>query len=337
MQEPQDSDLAEAEAKNQRGLERRGNAGLRKEIQEARRIYDPAVEKEWGLKYRNFSSDHMRRAYKVFAEAQHDPFNKVPNWAMVVVKNVGRKFIEQGITPEQEFAKIDITGDGVLDRAEVRRMLMTVVPGLGDQEIATVIDVLDEDKSNLITLDELTRVMFGRKPKKEKKGQDKASARGSSSQKSASDDIEDAIGPVHLHRTPVHRVTRHPPATIEGWDHLRKDPQFKEERELLKEKDKAMFKRIGKDLCLSPRPMTNVPGSTPKYTNFGGGGDTNRFRGYQWRKDLLSSGSFEELAASSVPDPGGLDIKPGYHITLAEKCPHFVSPRKINPGQVRPC
>lgn len=307
---------------------RRGNAGLRKDLEQARRIYNPEEEKEWGLKYRNFSSDHMRRAYKVYAEARHDPFNKSPGWSQAVIKKISKKFLDIGVSPEEEFNKLDVSGDGVLNRAEVRNMFLDVLPELGDVEITAVFELLDVDHDDEISLTELTKLFWGKRSGSgghwTKMDAMKRTEQGSEKSKS-SNQSANVNNPAEHHRTPVHRVKRIPPAQVEGWDHLQRGPEYKQEADLLKDRDTTMFKRLGAQLSLSPR-QTNMDQS--KYSNFGGGADTDRFRKNQFRKDEMSqvgAVSTISMAPSSVPDPGGLDIKPGYHIELTRVCPHYAS------------
>jgi len=318
-------------------LAHRGNAGLRKDIKEAQRIYDPEVDKEWKLKYRNFSSYHMRRAVKVFQEARHDPFNKSPEWGREVVKRVGRHFIAQGISPEAEYAKLDVSHDGSLERAEVRRMLMEVMPDIGDMEIAAIFEIVDKDHSNDISLEELTSVIWGSvpgwNPSAEKDRKEKSSSAGTSSTQTPRGNEEGGTG----HRTPAYRVQRHPPAQIEGWDHLQKDPKFKREADLLQAREHNMFRRIGADLCLSPRPAQELPGTYNKYDHFGGGSDVSRFQKKAWRSHVNHQSecgsSVAEIQSSIIPDPGGPDLKPGYHIQLAQMAPHLApSPRRARYG-----
>lgn len=312
-----------AQEKADAGLSRRGNAGLQKDVEQARRIYDPVVEKEWGLKYRNFSSDHMRRAYRTYAEARHDPFNKSPAWLMSIIRKIGKDMQSQGITAQQEFAKLDISGDGLLERAEVRRLLLSVVPDLGDLELAAIFEVLDEDHSGEVSLEELTHLFFGKNGTGSKWTSKPLPGARSPRPGDTDQAAQDAAG--GQHRTPVHRVKRIPPAQVEGWDHLHRDPKHKMESELLKERDNGMFKRIGGTLCLSPRMHSQMPASVAKYENFGGGGDTAKFHRQQWRKSVRDGEKGGSAASEipSIPDPGGMDIKPGYHIELARLCPQY--------------
>lgn len=302
-----------------KALQRRGK-GLIQDVQDARRIYDPVLEKEWGLKYRNHSSSHMRTAYKTYAEARHDPFNKRPDWTDQIIRRIAREFTAQGITAEEEFARLDVTHDGTLERAEVRRMFLKALPSLGELELAAIFETLDEDRSNEISCEELTHMFW-------KKGA--RIAKSSPAASPASDGSNAETDGVQEHRTPVHRVKRIPPAQVEGWDHLQGKNQFNREADLLKHRELEMFKRIGTDLCLSPRKVAHVPGQCPKYQQFGGGSDTNRFREHQWRKDVgVVGGTSSDAIASTVPDPGGLACKPGYHIELAKHSPHLASPDK---------
>lgn len=323
----------------EQALAHRGNAGLRKDIKEAGRIYDPAVDKEWKLKYRNFSSYHMRRAVKVFQEARHDPFNKSPEWGREVVRRVGRHFIALGITPEDEYAKLDVSHDGSLERAEVRRMLMEVMPDIGDMEIAAIFEIVDKDHSNDISLEELTSVIWGSVPgwlptaEKEKRDRGTGGTASTGSDQYTPRGNEDGTG----HRTPAYRVQRHPPAQIEGWDHLQQNPKFKREADLLQARENSMFRRCGADLCLSPRPAQELPGTYNKYDHFGGGHDTNRFQKKAWRSHVNQQSevgsSVAEIQSSIIPDPGGLDIRPGYHIQLTQMAPHLApSPRRARYG-----
>jgi len=323
---------------------RRGNQALRRDVQEARRIYDPEVEMEWGLKYRNFSGDHMRGAYKVYAEARHDPFNKAPTWIDSVMKKGMKSFAEQGVTVQEEFTRRDQSGNGLLERQEVRRMMLELVPTIGDMEVQAIFDHLDANHDNEVSLNELAK-LFVVKPSRSSVGNrsSRGNASGSNRKLKSGDVSVGAVPPStgqsvvsdvdsgHHHRSPVHRVKRFPPSQIDGYDHLFENAKFKQEADLLQHRDSAMFQRIGAELCLSPRKHADPIGSSQKYSNFGGGADSGRFHLQHWRnnrnkcnQDTNASSTIQSTAGTTIPDPGGIDIKPGYHIELERLAPHLV-------------
>jgi hypothetical protein len=219
--------MAEDSQGGDTALARRANAGLRKDLQQLQRIYDPEQETEWGLKYRNFSSDHMRRAYKTYAEARHDPFNKCPGWTQAVIRKIAKSMADIGISPEDEFAKLDVSGDGVLDRAEVRSMFMDFVPDLSDTEIIAVFDSIDHADKELVSLQELTQLFWGRPTGSGQhvtKGVMEARPLQTTASQMSDAEYSATHGTGGNHRTPVHRVKRIPPAQVEGWEHLRDVP-----------------------------------------------------------------------------------------------------------------
>lgn len=318
---------------------RRRDKKMVTEMQEANRIFNPEQEQQWGLRYRNFSGEHMRNAYRVFAEARHDPFNKDPSWYVSVMRQIAKKLKQRGISdPVTLFRMADLNRDGVLERGEVRKMLMKVIPDLGDMEMMAVFEVLDANHDNEISGDEVAVALFGKRaslrpdvpcssPRVESKSprvESRLPLGGSTLDQgsgiaSGGDRSEISSGSVRdmamKYRTPVHRVVRMPPARLEGWDHLHHTPRFNNESEVMKAKQNDMLKRIGEQIS-SPRVD---PARTYRY--FGGGCDVKRFHVQRWRRE--KEGCSEIV--SSIPDPGGCDIKPGFHVALRAARPELAT------------
>lgn len=280
---------------------------------ETSRIIDPVVEEGWAEKYKNFSAPHMKRAYRAYAVARKDPFNKDPSWGLAVLAKLSRMMKAQGVTPQKLFSRADDNGDGMLDRAEVRRMMLPF--NLSDMEFTAIYDILDSDQSNLVDLSELSEALFGQTFSK-------GVAPGPSPHYNRSIAEVDPKG--SQWRSPVHRVKRLPPAIIEGWDHLHAPPEFRSEADMIQSQGQNLLARVGADLCLSARgrnPAAESKADVHRY--FGGGFDASRFYRAQVADEKRRLGVAPPVA---VPDPG-YEPRPGYHIKLAEVSPQFCSPR----------
>ncbi|CAJ1369097.1 unnamed protein product [Effrenium voratum] len=166
-------------------------------LRDAERVYDPKQERQWEGKYKFFSELKMKVAYRTYARARHDPFNKDPAWGRSVLARFADYCTSNNIKFEDIFAQADLNSDQSLSRPEIKHALHRVLPSLSDQEVIAVFDVIDEDKSGAVSVQEFVAAMdMGKKAKFTKEA-------------------------VERHRNPVHRIKRFPPASIDGWDHLK--------------------------------------------------------------------------------------------------------------------
>lgn len=266
-------------------MERRGNAAMRADLKDAMRSFNAQDQRVWEQKYKFYSADHMKNVYRTFAKARHDPFNKDPSWGTGVFQKYGAALKKKGITMENLCGQADVSGDGTLNRAELKKVLLAGLPSLSDTEVASIFNVLDGDNSNEVSVAE-----FG-------------------------DALKEACGSkavtreaTHRYRNPVHRVRRIAPAIIDGWEHLEGHPKHAKESDLCAEAMRGMVERLDK---VSPRSSSlTATQKVSKYQNFNGGADSDRFRRRDWHtRD-------REASPSAIPDPGP-DVKIGWHAVLA--------------------
>lgn len=276
----------------QAALEKRGNV---KDLEDANRVYSAAEQKKWEQKYKFFSNRGMEKSYKVFARARHDPFNKDPSWGKSILKKVGSACDSRGVRPEELFTGVDITGDGNLNRPEMKKVILSVLPSMSDQELVAIFDTIDEDHSGEVNVEEFLTVL--------KSGM------------AAAGDPEEAKW-----RNPVHRTKRFAPAEIEGWSHLEGPPQFNRLEHLVATQQQSMHTRLMEPMAKSSpaggRPLTSgAPScSDSKYHFFVGGGDAERFRRQKWQKEMRkaeASGTVDDFRSCRLTDPGPIP-RPGW-------------------------
>jgi len=267
-------------------LERRGNAAIRRSLADAARIYDRKAQRSWDQKYKFFSSAHMQDQFKVFARARHDPFNKDPCWSQSIISQVSQTCVIKGVEPEEMLRSTQAASDH-LDRAEMKRVLCSVVPNMSDIEITAIFDFLDTEHSGEVNAKEFCKAIR----------QGKIS--GPVSQKKAD-----------RWRNPVFRVNRMSPARIEGWDHLEGEPCVAPIEKVCESETRELMARLGGELI--SRLQTVKHDSTPKYRYFAGGvgigASTDRFRKEAWRQVREKT---PEVPLLPIPDPG-FDVKPGW-------------------------
>lgn len=288
-------------ARQEQNLIRRSKQ-IAAQVKDAERVYDPVAEATWHKKYKFFSEMKMKATYRTFARARHDPFNKDPAWGKAVLSNVARFCKERGMTAQDVFDAVNSDGDATLNKPEMKKALVRVFPSLSDQECIAIFDVIDEDHSGEVSVDEFAHAMeTGRNAKINKEA-------------------------TKRHRNPVHRIKRLPPARMEGWDHLQ-DPEAvmgtKYEKvgrtanlkEMCTKEANEALGRISDVLMASPRALHHQS-NLPKYYYFGGGADTGRFRRKDYQRSLMSEqDSLSSRTTPEVPelaDPGGLDVRPGF-------------------------
>eukprot|EP00929_Paragymnodinium_shiwhaense_P024416 TRINITY_DN15027_c0_g1_i1.p1 TRINITY_DN15027_c0_g1~~TRINITY_DN15027_c0_g1_i1.p1 ORF type:complete len:470 (+),score=95.10 TRINITY_DN15027_c0_g1_i1:68-1477(+) len=243
------------------------------------------LESTWRNKYKFFSGKHMTgTGFNVYARARKDPFNKDPSWGRSIVRRVANEIEEKGMTPNSLFESIDVSGDGALDRAEMRLALTSVLPSLSDMEAAAIFDTIDEDGGGEVSIKEFVEAT------------EKAKAGGPINPKAAD-----------RWRNPIHRILRMGPARIDGWDHLEEEPAKKNQREFTTSQQQEVMGRLQNVLLSSPRALKHQAPVT-KYYNFGGGADESRFRRSEWNR----SRSTAEAQQSELPDPGGPELRPGW-------------------------
>eukprot|EP00434_Breviolum_minutum_P040332 symbB.v1.2.035835.t1/scaffold4918.1/size32921/3 len=66
-------------------------------LKDAERVYDPKQERKWEKKYKFFSEMKMKTAYRTFARARHDPFNKDPAWGKSVLSRFANYCTSNGV------------------------------------------------------------------------------------------------------------------------------------------------------------------------------------------------------------------------------------------------
>jgi len=220
----------------------------------------------------------MKGNYRVFARARHDPFNKDPSWGHSVIANVSTACSKQGKNPEDLFKGIDLTGDGTLNRPEMKRVLCSVLPSLSDLELAAIFDTIDNDSSGEVSVREFCDAL----------------TRGKTVKVSESS--------AQRWRNPIHRMKRIPPATIEGWDHLEGSCQHNRMDRLCEAQTNELMGRLGGTLANNPRSLTNA-NTVPKYHYFGGGAHSERFRRRDWMKENPGGFPASEAATTNATLP----------------------------------
>lgn len=268
-------------------LERRGNEKMRRELEDQSRIYNTVEQKHWEQKYKFFSARHMERSYRLFTKARHDPFNKDPSWGKSIINRVAEACSTKHITPESLFSGLDITGDGNLNRPEMKRVVCSVLPALSDEELTAIFDTIDEDKSGEVNVNEFCDII--------KRGKN-LKATGETANR---------------WRNPIHRIKRFAPAQVEGWDHLEGDVKFRQFEKLCDSMQGEMQGRLGETLVQSARGRKekSLVQNRPKYDIFSGGGDGDRFRRARWAKDKRDNDPVR--LTPRIKDPGPFP-RPGW-------------------------
>jgi len=117
-----------------------------RELEEELRIFDERSRTAWARKYAHFSGRHMRStAYKNFAQARHDPFNKGPTWTRRIFQLLGNSCKRNGITLQELFHAANTKTAGYLSREEMRRVILGVKYDLSDAELAHIFNELDAE------------------------------------------------------------------------------------------------------------------------------------------------------------------------------------------------
>mmetsp|Transcript_55146 Transcript_55146/g.129107 ORF Transcript_55146/g.129107 Transcript_55146/m.129107 type:complete len:338 (-) Transcript_55146:12-1025(-) len=280
-------EIKEVAAKDH-GLLRRNNRILLQDVEDAMRIFDAVDEADWDQRYRFYSNAHMRKSYQAHAKARHDPFNKDPAWGLAILRNVHDYCEKTHVSLDNIFKQMDITGDGNLNRVELKRMLLTAKPNMSDLEINAIFDTVDNDHSDLINFDEFHAAI-----------QQTLDVEG---------DLQERA---RRWRNPIHRSKRNPPAIIDGWAHLQDIPiQCEREHAAAREAQASLMHRLAVGLT----PRSQIP--TCKYQYFGGGGHAARFRRDELRK-MRKAGTPEPKTGSWLPDPGPFAAHIGWHAELA--------------------
>eukprot|EP00438_Fugacium_kawagutii_P019689 Skav225753 [mRNA] locus=scaffold28:142712:149696:- [translate_table: standard] len=171
---------------------------------------------------------------------------------------------------------------GCRDRAAAR-----VLPSLSDQEVITIFDVIDEDNSGAVSVQEFLHALeSGRSAK-------------------------------------THRMKRFPPACLDGWEHLKDVHTVQGTRyekvgtgrsfvDMCEKETSQCLERLSQTLVHTPRALRSQL-HTPRHHYFGGGADSARFHKY---------GKMEVTGIAppqvEVPDPGGPELRPGYLCDLKQ-------------------
>eukprot|EP00930_Biecheleria_cincta_P055664 TRINITY_DN41963_c0_g1_i1.p1 TRINITY_DN41963_c0_g1~~TRINITY_DN41963_c0_g1_i1.p1 ORF type:complete len:299 (-),score=53.86 TRINITY_DN41963_c0_g1_i1:16-876(-) len=258
-----------------------------------------AKRKEWEKRYQFFSSTHMKRQFRAFTDARHDPFNKDPSWCKAMLNDLGKSMAKQGLKPTDFFHKFDTKGDGLLDRQQMKQALHEVLPGFSDPEFFRIFDAIDTNMDGLVGISELSAAV----EQKREFSQDS----------------------MERWRNPIHRVSRLPPARPEGWEHLVGSASEEHDAHALRKSQ--CLKRLAANIPSgSPRALRNEIGNLyTKYNFFNGGNDDARFRRLAWREEKREKASLPTL---SLPDPGDVSPRPGFLVTQGFKA--FLSPRQMS-------
>lgn len=273
-------------------LERRGNAAMRGDLEDAHRLFDPVLERKWEQKYKFHSARHMKGNFRTFARARHDPFNKDPAWGKAVLGEISSAVSRKGKTPDDLFKGVDLGGDGTLNRPEMKKVICGVFPTLSDAELTAVFDSIDQDRSGEVNVNEFLQALkTGMSPKSAKEISDRW-------------------------RNPIHRARRFPPAPIEGWSHLDNTEPAEHLHKVVDRRQHEIMSRLGSSLVETPRTQKPSDGVAAKYSNFAGGGASERFHRQNWHRDRGVSldarlAALATTQPSRLADPG-LDMRPGF-------------------------
>jgi len=277
----------------------------REQLADALRSYDPAQEQSWEKKYKFFSEGKMKANFRTYAKARHDPFNKDPAWGKSVLSKASNFLKNNNIDPADMFKQVNVDGDETLNRPEIKKALLKALPTLSDEELTAIFDVIDEDRSGEVSLEEFCDAMEqGRNAKISQEATERW-------------------------RNPIHKIKRLPPARIEGWDHLHDKEAVQGTRyervgqegtlgEMCEKESNELIERLSDAFQATPRALQHqLP--TPRYLYFGGGADTNRFRKAEYDralKDFQATGKtmeeFQVSQRSEMPDPGSTELRPGF-------------------------
>eukprot|EP00930_Biecheleria_cincta_P104979 TRINITY_DN97485_c0_g1_i1.p1 TRINITY_DN97485_c0_g1~~TRINITY_DN97485_c0_g1_i1.p1 ORF type:complete len:279 (+),score=27.22 TRINITY_DN97485_c0_g1_i1:51-887(+) len=249
-------------------------------------------EAHWDQKYRFFSQPKMRSYYGTFAKARHDPFNKDPTWGRSIMQKLGDACNHRGCEPKDMFYK---TSDGKLDRAQLQNVIHGVLPSLSDMELTSIFNSSVEASSGKVDAEQFCAKL---------------------SKACAEPKISDEIS--QRWKNPLYRIQRFAPCELELEGHLEEISRGHKS-----EPKRANSVRPCGKLNKIPRhelPETTSSDSTA-YEYFNGGFDNNRFRRHEWMQARSTgfSASPRHRALKpieGIPDPGGPDVRPGWHVSL---------------------
>jgi len=247
----------------------------------------------WDQKYRFFSQPVVRSYYRTFAKARHDPFNKDPSWGRSIMQKLGDACRHMGCEPKDMFGR---TSDGKLNRAELQNLIRGVLPSLSDMELTSIFNSLVEAKSGKVDADE-----FCAKLKK------------ACAEPKVSDEISQRW------KNPLYRIQRYAPCELELEGHLEEVARGTKSET---KRANTVGARETRDKIPRPEPVETMSNDSTTYQNFNGGFDSGRFRRNEWVQARTTgfSASPRHRALKpkeDIPDPGGPDVRPGWHVYLA--------------------
>lgn len=249
-------------------------------------------ETHWEQKYRFFSQPKMRSYYRTFANARHDPFNKDPSWGRSIMQKLGDACKNRGCEPNDMFGR---TSDGKLDRTQLQNAIHGVLPSLSDMELTSIFNSSVEAKSGKVDADE-----FCAKLKK------------ACAEPKVTDDISQRW------KNPLYRIQRFAPCDLELEGRL-EDVTHSTNSET--KRANTVRARGTLDKIPKPELAETISNDSTAYQYFSGGFDSGRFRRNEWMQARSTgfSASPRHRALKpieGVPDPGGPDVRPGWHISL---------------------
>jgi len=254
---------------------------------------DAKREQRWNTKYAFFSGAHMRNgASRKFAHARRDPFNKDPSWGNAILKQIALSFAKKGIAIEQLLRDHGVRGEGNINRIEMKRVFLGVVPTLSDLELGAVLDAIDEDKSGNVSIADFRTRLSKSKCSTLTKDDEKR------------------------WRNPIHRVNRMPPARVEGSAvfTVGQPCECTDRLDLLGiRQTRLSFERLSDQLTNTPQSLrSGIVDEMPQYEYFTGGADATRFRRNAWMQE---AGDKSRRATAprqyTFSDPGP-DLRPGF-------------------------
>lgn len=250
-------------------------------------------EAHWDQKYRFHSQANMRRLYGTFAHARHDPFNKDPTWGRSIMQKLGDACKHRGCEPKDIFSR---TSGGKLDRAQMSNAIHGVLPSLSDMELTSIFNSSVEG-SGKVDAEQFCAKL------------NKACA-----EPKISDEISQRW------KNPVYRFQRFPPCEVELEGHLEDLSRGSSSRET--KRANTVRPRGKLDKTTYPEFPEKISNNSTAYDWFNGGFDSSRFRRHEWvqARSTGFSASPRHRALKpieGIPDPGGPDVRPGWHISLA--------------------
>lgn len=212
------------------------------------------------------------------------------------MQKLGEACKHRGCEPKEMFNN---TSDGKLDRAQMQNAIHGVLPSLSDMELTSIFNSSVESSSGKVDA-----------------GQFCAKLHKACAEPKISDEISQRW------KNPLHRIQRFAPCEIELEGHL-EDLSRGSDSETKRTSTVRPRGRLDK-IPFPQLPETISSNDSTAYEYFNGGFDSSRFRRHEWMQARSTgfSASPRHRALKpieGIPDPGGPDVRPGWHISLAAR------------------